>query len=104
MNSETLKKIDSIIKLAESRNKTADLVAKPVASVTKIKNKTPQISQKNKDKNILVEGCTVKIVSEGHKYNGELGKIVKVGRNRCYVEISGLKSPLYLFMTDVILA
>lgn len=46
-------------------------------------------------------GDLVKIVSGDPRFVGQTGTITKAQRIRCYVELEGVKRPVYLFTSDV---
>lgn len=49
----------------------------------------------------LAVGDEVRIVSGDTKFTGRTGTVVKVQRIRCYVEVTGVNKPVYLFTSDV---
>lgn len=49
----------------------------------------------------LQAGDTVRIVSGAAKFIGMVGTVSKAQRIRCYVEVPGVRKPIYLFTSDV---
>ena len=49
----------------------------------------------------LTEGQLVRIVSGDPRYIGQVAKMFKVQRIRCYVVVEGSEKPVYLFTSDV---
>lgn len=49
----------------------------------------------------VVQGTSVRIVAGDPKFIGLSGTVVKAQRIRCYVEVPGIKKPVYLFTSDV---
>jgi len=50
----------------------------------------------------LEAGTEVTVVSGDQRYVGKVGRVSKVQRIHCYVEIEGLARPAYLFTSDVV--
>ena len=46
-------------------------------------------------------GMSVRIIGGDPKYIGMTGTVSKAQRIRCYVEVPGIKKPVYLFTSDV---
>jgi hypothetical protein len=46
-------------------------------------------------------GATVKIIGGDPKFFGRLGTVVDSRPLRCFVEVDGVKKPLYLFNSEV---
>ena len=49
----------------------------------------------------VVQGTSVRIVAGDPRFIGLSGTVVKAQRIRCYVEVPGIKKPVYLFTSDV---
>jgi hypothetical protein len=49
----------------------------------------------------LEEGQSVTVIAGDPRYIGQTGKVSKVQRIRCYVELPGVEKPVYLFTADV---
>lgn len=49
----------------------------------------------------IVTGDTVQIRGGDARFLGMTGTVVKAQRIRCYVEVAGVKKPIYLFTSDV---
>ena len=50
----------------------------------------------------LAVGDTVRVVSGQPRFVGQVGKVTKMQRIRCYVQLEGQDKPTYLFISDVV--
>lgn len=59
-------------------------------------------SNANGTKTGLAVGDTVRVVSGQPRFVGQVGKVTKMQRIRCYVQLEGQDKPTYLFISDVV--